>query len=98
VRDESAPALQQIAQALDAHRDWNLAIEGHTDNVGLASYNLGLSKRRAEAVKAALVGQYHINAARLQTAGYGATRPKGPNNSVQGRALNRRVELVPLEQ
>lgn len=94
VRAESAPALQQIAQALDAHRNWKLAIEGHTDNVGSASYNLDLSRRRADAVKAALVSQYHIDAARLQTAGYGSTRPKGPNTSVQGRALNRRVELV----
>ena len=69
-------------------------IEGHTDNIGSAPYNLDLSRRRAEAVKAALVAPYHVGAERLATAGYGSTHPKGPNDTIQGRALNRRVELV----
>jgi len=94
VRDQSKPALEQITGALTEHPDWKITIEGHTDNLGSDAYNLDLSKRRAEAVKAVLVGSYHIDASRLATAGYGSTRPKATNDTLEGRAENRRVELV----
>jgi outer membrane protein OmpA-like peptidoglycan-associated protein len=53
-----------------------------------------LSKRRADAVKQALTTQYHVSPAKLTTAGFGATRPKESNDTPEGRARNRRVELV----
>ena len=94
LRPESGPVLNEIADALQHQPNWKLQIEGHTDNVGGDAYNLDLSRRRAEAVKQALVSQYHISADRLGWAGFGASRPKASNDTVEGRALNRRVELV----
>jgi outer membrane protein OmpA-like peptidoglycan-associated protein len=94
LRPESAPVLKEIAAALAANPTWKLVIEGHTDNVGGAEYNLDLSKRRALAVKDALVSHYSIRANRLAGIGYGFSRPKASNDTAQGRALNRRVELV----
>ncbi len=94
LKPESAPVLKEIADALKANPSWKLTIEGHTDDVGGQDYNLDLSKRRAQAVKAALVQTYHIAASRLTTVGYGYSRPKASNDTAEGRALNRRVELV----
>jgi outer membrane protein OmpA-like peptidoglycan-associated protein len=56
---ESAPVLEEIAQALEDNPDWKLTTEGHTDNIGGDAYNPNLSKRRALAVKEALVTQYN---------------------------------------
>jgi outer membrane protein OmpA-like peptidoglycan-associated protein len=94
LRPDSAPVLKEIAAVLAANPSWNLIIEGHTDNVGGAAYNLDLSKRRALAVKDALVTHYSIAANRLSGIGYGFSRPKASNDTPLGRALNRRVELV----
>ena len=94
VREQSTPALQQITDALNKNSGWKLTIEGHTDNLGGDAYNLDLSKRRAEAVKVMLVRRYHIDGARLKTVGFGASRPKASNDTLEGRAENRRVELV----
>jgi outer membrane protein OmpA-like peptidoglycan-associated protein len=94
IKPESEPALKEIADAIAKNPTWKLSVEGHTDNVGADAANLDLSKRRAEAVKQALVARYHVDAAKLTTAGYGATRPKEPNDTPEGRARNRRVELV----
>lgn len=94
LRPESGQVLDEIAAALRAHGDWRLDIEGHTDNTGAEAHNMDLSQRRAAAVKTALVGKYGIADARLAPAGFGASRPKGSNDTVEGRALNRRVELV----
>jgi outer membrane protein OmpA-like peptidoglycan-associated protein len=55
---------------------------------------MDLSKRRAEAVKSVLAAQFSVDAARLTTAGLGATKPAGPNDTPHGRAQNRRVEFV----
>jgi outer membrane protein OmpA-like peptidoglycan-associated protein len=76
------------------HPTWSLAVDGHTDNIGGDAYNLDLSKRRAAAVKQALVTRYRVDAVRLATNGYGASRPKATNATLAGRAQNRRVELV----
>ncbi len=69
-------------------------IDGHTDNVGGNDYNLRLSERRSEAVKQALISEYGISADRMTPEGFGASRPKATNDTVEGRALNRRVELI----
>jgi outer membrane protein OmpA-like peptidoglycan-associated protein len=74
--------------------DWKLTVEGHTDNIGGDPYNLDLSKRRALAVKEALIAQYGIATDRLTNAGFGASRPVESNDTLEGRARNRRVELV----
>jgi outer membrane protein OmpA-like peptidoglycan-associated protein len=94
IKPESEPVLREIADALNHNPAWKLRVEGHTDNIGGDEYNLDLSQRRAEAVKLALVTRYHIATARLTPQGFGATRPKEPNDTLAGRARNRRVELV----
>jgi len=94
IRPQSEPTLAAIAQLLSQHPQWRLEIDGHTDSIGSAAYNLTLSRRRAESVKAALVTRYHIASARLTTGGFGASRPKATNATLEGRALNRRVELI----
>jgi uncharacterized membrane protein YgcG len=94
LRPESEPTLKEIADVLKKHSDWKLGVDGHTDGIGSDDYNLDLSKRRAAAVRAALVTRYGIAGARLTTAGYGKTQPKDTNATLEGRAKNRRVELV----
>ena len=94
IKPESEPVLREIADALHHNPAWKLGVEGHTDNIGGDLYNLDLSQRRAEAVKLALVTRYRIAADHLTPQGFGATRPKEPNDTLAGRARNRRVELV----
>ena len=94
IRGESDPVLAEIADVLKNEPDWKLSVEGHTDNVGGDKHNLDLSQRRAASVIAALTSRYQISADRLSPAGFGASRPKATNDTVEGRALNRRVELV----
>ena len=94
LKAESAPVIQAIAKGIETNPNLKLLIEGHTDSVGNAAQNLDLSKRRAEAVKAVLVTQFKMDAARLTTAGLGATKPIDSNDTPQGRSQNRRVEFV----
>jgi outer membrane protein OmpA-like peptidoglycan-associated protein len=94
LKPESQPVLNEIAQAMTHNPDWKLTVEGHTDNIGGDPYNLELSNRRAAAVKQALVSQFDIAADRLLTGGFGASRPIETNDTLEGRARNRRVELV----
>ena len=83
--------LDAIAAAMKAHDDIDLVLEGHTDSRGADQYNMSLSDRRAVAVKAKLVEDYGIPAARISAVGYGETRPIADNDSEEGRARNRRV-------
>ena len=69
-------------------------VAGHTDNVGDAAKNQELSERRAGTVKKVLVEKYGADAARIATKGWGAEQPVAENGSDDGRALNRRVEIV----
>lgn len=91
---ESDPALQAIAQTLADNPSWAVTIEGHTDSIGTHTANLDLSKRRAAAVRDALVDRFKVAPARLSTAGFGDGRPVAPNATLEGRARNRRVELA----
>lgn len=94
IRPESEPTLREIAEVLRRNPDWTLAVEGHTDAIASEQYNLDLSARRAAAVKAALTGRFSIAGARLTTAGFGESSPRDRNDTLEGRARNRRVELV----
>jgi outer membrane protein OmpA-like peptidoglycan-associated protein len=96
LKPESTPTLKSIAAALKGHPDLKIEIEGHTDNVGSAASNLTLSQARAEAVKSALVSDYAIDAGQLTAKGYGDTKPVAKNATPEGRANNRRVEIVKL--
>jgi outer membrane protein OmpA-like peptidoglycan-associated protein len=94
IKEESEPVLAEIAQVLRQNPTWNLSVEGHTDSIASDAYNLDLSQRRATAVKAALTGRYEIGERRLSTAGFGESSPRDRNDTLEGRARNRRVELV----
>jgi outer membrane protein OmpA-like peptidoglycan-associated protein len=85
--------IEQLAQFLTEHPERRVQIDGFTDSVGSDAYNEELSRRRADAVKAALVSQ-NINPARISTEGYGKAYPVASNNDSGGRQLNRRVEVV----
>ena len=90
---ESEPIIEQIVQLLKGNADLKLSVEGHTDNVGDAKSNLKLSDDRAKSVVAALT-KTGIQASRLSAAGFGQDRPVADNRREEGRAKNRRVELV----
>jgi len=93
IRDESSVTLDRVVAVLKARPEWNISIEGHTDSSGSAQHNQELSLRRANSVKQYLAGA-GIPAARLSAAGHGSSKPVAPNDTVLGRAENRRVELV----
>jgi outer membrane protein OmpA-like peptidoglycan-associated protein len=85
--------LVKIATILNQFGEMSILIEGHTDAVGTDEYNLGLSQRRAEAVRVFLVSQ-GVTETRLSAAGYGESRPVADNETAEGRQKNRRVDLV----
>jgi OmpA-OmpF porin, OOP family len=94
LKPESTPTLKAIAAALKGHPDLKVEIQGHTDNVGSAASNLTLSQARAEAVKAALESDYAVSGDQLTAKGLGDTKPVAKNTTPEGRANNRRVEIV----
>jgi OOP family OmpA-OmpF porin len=94
VKPGSAPALEQVVKLLQQDPKLKIYVVGHTDNVGGLASNLDLSKRRAAAVVQVLETQYHIAADRLSAFGCGPYSPIQSNDSEDGRAVNRRVELV----
>jgi len=96
IQGESTPTLKEIGDMLKAHPELKLTIEGHTDNVGDAAANQTLSEQRAAAVAQYLETTYQIDASRLATKGYGATKPVASNDTPEGRQQNRRVELVKM--
>jgi OOP family OmpA-OmpF porin len=94
VKPESEPALNEIAKLLSNNPNLKVFIVGHTDNVGGVDYNMKLSQVRADAVMKALTTKYKVNLQRLKAYGVGQLSPVAPNKSEEGRAKNRRVELV----
>jgi len=87
-------ALAELARSLGGHSDWKLTVEGHTDSIGTDAANQTLSRRRAEAVRARLAERHGVDTRAWGALGYGATRPKETNATIEGLARNRRVELV----
>ena len=94
IKPESAPAIDEIAKFLKQDAKAIVYVVGHTDNVGGYEQNMGLSQRRAEAVVKELTTKHGIPATRLKAAGSGPLAPMAPNETEEGRAKNRRVELV----
>ena len=94
VKPESDPTLEQIAALMKSDPKLTLLVVGHTDNQGGFDYNVDLSRRRAQAVVQALGGRYGVASTRLKPYGVGMAAPAASNDSDQGRAKNRRVELV----
>jgi outer membrane protein OmpA-like peptidoglycan-associated protein len=93
IKSASAPTLEQVAKLLKDDPALKLEVAGHTDSTGDKDHNAKLSDDRADAVVQSLVKTYGIDAARLQAKGYGDSKPVAPNDTEDGRAKNRRVEL-----
>jgi len=93
LRQEALPILDSIAEILRANTTLRVRIEGHTDNIGREEYNRLLSQMRANTVKNYLVTR-GISPDRLETTGYGSSRPIADNSTLEGRAKNRRVEFI----
>ena len=83
-----------MGRLLEENPQLKVYVVGHTDNVGGVSYNMDLSQRRAEAVVSALTGRYGVDPGRLLSQGVGPFAPVASNRTEEGRAENRRVELV----
>jgi outer membrane protein OmpA-like peptidoglycan-associated protein len=96
ITKSSYPVLNAALKAIQGYPSLRLKIEGHTDNVGKAEKNQTLSEARAEAVKTYLVGK-GMEEKRLETVGYGDTKPKMSNKSAKGRAVNRRIEFTVIQ-
>ncbi|NEV64240.1 OmpA family protein [Thiorhodococcus minor] len=94
IREESRSQLEEMARMLNEQPELEVYVVGHTDNKGTLDYNMDLSRRRAEAVVQALIQSYGILGARLMPMGVASLSPLATNTTEEGRALNRRVELV----
>jgi len=94
IKAESAPVLTEIARLLENRPSLSLLVVGHTDNQGDYDFNMNLSSQRANSVSRYLTEQHGIEAGRLRSAGVGFLAPVASNDSQDGRAQNRRVELV----
>ena len=98
IQSTSFALLNDVADVMKEHPEVKkVRIEGHTDNVGSDIANLKLSQGRAESVKAALVAR-GVEAGRLDAAGFGEMRPIATNDTEEGRAQNRRVEFIIVDQ
>ncbi|MBN1827481.1 MAG: OmpA family protein [Candidatus Eisenbacteria bacterium] len=93
LKPEAMEPLGEIVKLMLQYTDLSIEIQGHTDNQGTAEHNLDLSRRRADTVRRYIL-LFGVDEKRLVSDGYGLTRPVAPNDSEEGRAKNRRVELV----
>jgi OOP family OmpA-OmpF porin len=94
IKPESKTAFDEIAKLLKGNPGLKVSIVGHTDNVGERDYNMKLSKARADSVAKELISKYGIDSKRLAAYGVGPLAPVAANKTEEGRAKNRRVELV----
>jgi outer membrane protein OmpA-like peptidoglycan-associated protein len=100
LRPEARESLRKVAAVIAGYPNAPVRVEGHTDGKGGADYNQALSERRAASVKSWLMKEGGVAAPRITTQGFGATRPKVPNqkpdgsDDPEGRQKNRRVEIV----
>ena len=96
VKPDFLPLLDHIAKIMGDNPSMTLQLEGHTDSVGSADYNQGLSERRAKAIGNALINNNMIKAERIKAVGFGEDKPLMSNDTAEGRTKNRRVELTPI--
>ena len=92
VREESYSDIKNLADFMQQYPQTTTVVEGHTDSVGTDQYNQRLSERRAEAVRNVLVNEYGVEGGRVNSVGYGESRPVADNSTEEGRQINRRVE------
>jgi outer membrane protein OmpA-like peptidoglycan-associated protein len=92
IRESSKSSLNSFSEKLKQKSNWNLVLDGHTDNVGDEDANLLLSKNRVEAVKNYLISK-GISESRIKVNYFGETKPIADNNTTEGRQKNRRVEF-----
>jgi OOP family OmpA-OmpF porin len=97
IRDVDKPVLDEAAETLKANPNVKIEVNGYCDSIGTVPYNLKLSQRRSEAV-AAYLEDKGIPAAQLIPQGFGKTHFVATNRTAEGRAQNRRVELLPVDQ
>ena len=96
IRPDASVILDEVVSILSGKPDVQVRVEGHTDATGPEAYNQGLSERRADSVRKYLV-EKGIGEAQLTSAGFGESNPIATNDTREGRALNRRVELQVME-
>jgi len=93
IKSGAEDEIARVAAVLIKYPQTNISIEGHTDSKGAEEYNMNLSTRRAEAVKASLIGR-GLTSSRLRTIGFGESKPVATNDTEAGRQQNRRVRIV----
>ena len=96
VKTEFLPLLDHVAKILKDNPKMTVELEGHADSTGTEKYNQGLSERRAKAIQQALITRSMADATRLKAVGYGESKPIMTNDTKEGRAKNRRVDLKPI--
>ena len=96
IKQDQIALLAKVEKAIDILNDSVITVEGHTDSFGGDESNLELSQRRADAVRAFLLANMNLAAYRISAMGYGETRPISSNETAEGRARNRRIDLVML--
>ena len=96
LKPESQPQVEELATLLQDNPDLKILVVGHTDGLGGMDYNLSLSQARAQAVAARLSSGYSIDPKRITAAGAGMMAPVATNQTEDGRAKNRRVEIVEI--
>ncbi len=94
IRPESRPQIEQLAALLTKNPDLSVLIVSHTDGTGEFDHNMSLSQRRAQVLAEALVSGFDVGASRLIPAGAGMVSPIASNRTEEGRAKNRRIEIV----
>lgn len=94
VKPEYFSEIEQVANFMDQYPDVIIELEGHTDGIGTQEYNLGLSDRRASAVRQVLINRFDVQGSRISVEGFGESQPVASNDTDSGRAQNRRVITV----
>src|SRR6516165_10480404 len=92
IKPEAAQILDRLVAFMNENKDKQVALSGHTDNVGTEAYNMGLSNRRWMSVRDYVVKK-GVDGSRVSGQGFGESKPIAPNNTAEGRAKNRRVEI-----
>jgi len=96
IRSEAHPMLDEAVAIMKENSQLRVKIDGHTCDIGSDEYNQKLSEKRAKSVRDYFV-DHGVSINRLEMEGYGETQPAYPNNSKENRAMNRRVELSPID-